>query len=716
MGQNRGDRGRGRVLASYRRFLVDMHVPDWDSEFMARMDPEQLIDRVAEASATVITVPANNHAGLNFFPSSVGAAHRGRGCGDLLPRLLDAAQARGIGSVIYYCLTYVDWFWRHYPGARVVDAAGRARRIRVPSTGEADRFGVCCINNADYREFALTQVAELASWYAPDGFNLDMTFWPGVCFCAACRDRARAEMGFDIPTVVDWGNDSWLTFADARRRWLAEFVEALSGVVRQHRPNASLTHQSGGYVDDWGGGASERLSESADWLSADLYQDRASLSVSLKLFERLSRHHPAELIQSWCAPTIFEHSATKTSAEILDSAAAAISNGTALSIIEAINPDGSTSAERYHRARPVLEFVAQLEPILGGDRLADVAIYRSFVANFDPAESGRRLTEVAFLGEPAYRRMKATAHRLVVTSVGETFIERHQLFTVITRLDLDQLWNWKLVMLPNVMILDDVERAALTEYVRGGGCIYVSLSGQALDAPNRDSALGFVQELLDVDIIGRSEGGVTYMAPTADGEEVFAPFVGDRPYTLHSDQLYVRSGARDVRCLALVGLPFSDPRGGRYASTLTDPVGRSTAYPALLERQVGRGRVLFASGPMEAETPTEQRDAFARLVATMFEPTLEVVAPACIEVTAFSRPDLGATSLFFYNSQRTAPPVPVRGIRVAMAGAKRPASIRLVPGDKPLRWEGRPKGFDFELPECETLAVAQVTWSTTAQL
>ena len=130
------------------------------------------------------------------------------------------------------------------------------------------------------------------------------------------------------------------------------------------------------------------------------------------------------------------------------------------------------------------------------------------------------------------------------------------------------------------------------------------------------------------------------MAPTVDGEEVLAPFTGDRPYTLHSDQLYVRSTARDVRCLALVGLPYSDPRGARYASTLTDPVGRSTAYPALLERQVGRGRVLFASGPMEAETPTEQRDAFARLVATMFEPTLEVVAPACIEVTAFRVPTL----------------------------------------------------------------------------
>ncbi len=489
MGQDSRDTGRNRVLQSYRRFLIDMHVPDWDAEFMLHMDPDELIARVAGAAATVVTVPANNHAGLNFFPSSVGAAHRGRGCAELLPRLLDAARAKGVGSVIYYCLSYVDWFWQHHPGARVVDASGRARRIRVPSTGEAARFGVCCINNGEYRSFALTQVEELSTWYDPDGFNLDMTVWPGVCFCEGCRVRARNELGFDIPPVVDWGDQSWLRFADARRRWMAEFVEALSDIVRRHRPEASLTHQSGGYVNDWGSGSSERLSKTADWLSADLYQDRASLSVSLKLFESMSKHRPAELIQSWCAPTIFEHNGTKTSAEILDAAAAAMSNGTGLSIIEAINPDGSTSSDRYERARPVFEYVAQLEPVLGGDRVADVAIYRSFVGNFDVTESGQRLSDLAFVGEPAYKRAGPIAHRRVATVAGETLMERHRLFTVITRMDLGHLSDWKLVVLPNVAVLDETERSALDDYVRAGGSLYLSLSGGAIKAAPGESAL-----------------------------------------------------------------------------------------------------------------------------------------------------------------------------------------------------------------------------------
>ena len=245
--------------------------------------------------------------------------------------------------------------------------------------------------------------------------------------------RARNELGFDIPLVVDWGDDKWLRFADARRCWMAEFTEALSNIVRRQRPGASLTHQSGGYVDDWESGSSERLSQTADWLSADLYQDRASLSVSLKLFESMSKHHPAELIQSWCTPTIFEHNATKTSAEIMDTAAAAVSNGTGLSIIEAINPDGTTSVDRYERARPVFEYVAQLEPVLGGDRVADIAIYRSFAGNFDADRVRATPQRHGVRGRASPQASRPSGPSAGRYDSGETFLERHLLFTAITR-------------------------------------------------------------------------------------------------------------------------------------------------------------------------------------------------------------------------------------------------------------------------------------------
>ena len=51
MGQDGQGAGRDRVLKSYRRFLIDIHVPDWDAEFMSKMDPDELVGRVAGAGA-----------------------------------------------------------------------------------------------------------------------------------------------------------------------------------------------------------------------------------------------------------------------------------------------------------------------------------------------------------------------------------------------------------------------------------------------------------------------------------------------------------------------------------------------------------------------------------------------------------------------------------------------------------------------------------------
>ena len=115
---------------------------------------------------------------------------------------------------------------------------------------------------------------------------------------------------------------------------------------------------------------------------------------------------------------------------------------------------------------------------------------------------------------------------------------------------------------------------------------------------------------------------------------------------------------------------------------------------------------------METETATEQRDVFANVVRTLLggRPRLEVRAPRCIEVNCYERRDLGATLIYFLNSQASAPPVPVHDISVAVADAGHPASVRLVPEGKELDWEPAGSGLQFQLPTCEALAVVRIDW------
>jgi hypothetical protein len=251
----------------------------------------------------------------------------------------------------------------------------------------------------------------------------------------------------------------------------------------------------------------------------------------------------------------------------------------------------------------------------------------------------------------------------------------------------------------------------LVEYVGSDGSIYLSLAGATVGISGDDNALNFVRDLMDAEVLGRSQGGVTYMAPTSHGSNIFGPFSESRPFTVHSDQVLLRSSSEDVRPLARIGSPYSDPRGSRYASVLTDPMGRLTDYPALLDRKIGQGRVVVATGPMETEKATERQDVFGRLVRSLVaSPTVEVVAPACIEVTCYSRPDLGATLLYFLNSQFNAPPVPVSGIRARLVGARRPRAVKVLPEERELSWEETKDGFGFELPHCETLSVVRIDW------
>ncbi len=82
------------------------------------------------------------------------------------------------------------------------------------------------------------------------------------------------------------------------------------------RPDATVVHQSGPYFGDWWFGGSNELVAATDWLSADTYTSREGLSFALKLSNSLSRTRPAELINTWTAPAIFEHVVTRTADEM----------------------------------------------------------------------------------------------------------------------------------------------------------------------------------------------------------------------------------------------------------------------------------------------------------------------------------------------------------------------------------------------------------------
>ena len=190
---------------NYRRNLIDMHVEEWDARFLSRLDPDQYLEALQRAGVQTAMLYANSHVGVCYWPTEHGRQHAGLQGRDFLGQMLERCRAAGISAVVYFTLVYDNACYARHPQWRNVNEYGKNTRQQEDSAlFLGPRYGTVCVNSKDYRAYAKTLLAELMERYDFDGFFLDMTFWPVVCTCNACRRRYAREMGREIPDTIDF--------------------------------------------------------------------------------------------------------------------------------------------------------------------------------------------------------------------------------------------------------------------------------------------------------------------------------------------------------------------------------------------------------------------------------------------------------------------------------------------------------------------------------
>src|SRR5208282_3919511 len=94
---------------SYRRMLVDMHIPDWDPAFLSRYDPAALAQHFTQANLTAAMLYCKSHAGLCYWPTKVGKMHTGIGGRDVVGAMLTELRSRDIAACAYYSIVFDNW-------------------------------------------------------------------------------------------------------------------------------------------------------------------------------------------------------------------------------------------------------------------------------------------------------------------------------------------------------------------------------------------------------------------------------------------------------------------------------------------------------------------------------------------------------------------------------------------------------------------------------
>ena len=673
---------------AYRRAVIDMHIPDWDEAFLSRFDSDRYVEMLKTAKAQSIVAYAQSHVGLFNYPTKVGKQHGGLKGRDILGEIIDKCRKAGINAQVYTSLIFDRWAWDNHPDWRMIAFNGDVM-------GKGGRHGLNC-PNSPYREYVRSWVKELCQGYDFAGIRFDMTFWPNVCYCAYCRKRFADEVGGEIPKTINWLDEKWVAFQKRREAWLAEFAEVATSTVREHRPTASVEHQSSTFPLSWTFGVSDRMLKQMDFLQGDFYGDSWQGSFVRKLLEDLTPNRPFGFETSFSLD-LQDHTAMKSEPLLEAKASAAIADSAAFIFIDAIDPVGTLNPKVYERMGGIFDRLMPYYEHLGGERIQDVAIFYSLDSKFSFATNGKSV---------GHGEMGADAHTASAMAAARRLIAHHMPLGIIGRRSLlSKLSRHRVLILPNVCVLDAEEAAAIREWTRGGGKLLATGWTSLVDKqgqPGKDFQLA--------DIFGVSlkkpswEPWPHYIAPTDAGRDLFGYFDAERPAFAKTIGLEIEpKPSAEVWATTTLPWPTDDPT--RFSSIHSNPPWVKTQRPEITRHRFGSGEAIYCASAIE--TIEALFDVLPGLVQRLHpQRSFEVDAPACVEATLFHQADRHRFVFALTNFQKDLPNIPVDGIAVRLrlpqtAGAVR--SVRLLPDGRPIEHQNRDGVASFVAPRLETL-------------
>ena len=608
------------------RNLIDMHIPDWNENFLSKFDPKEYVDALADAGVDNAILYTGNCLGMCFWPTKAGHMHKGLKGRNINIETFKLAREKGMKVVMYYNI-WNRWAYDVHPDWRMVTMDGLTTTENKDHV-RVSRFGQVCINNQEYRDFVKAQITDIAQSFDADGLWIDMIGYFGtVCCCPACRKRYLQDTGREIPTTINWNDPEWVRFVRKREDWFTDVTNMIRETALTVNSKLSLTFQGGSILSGWGGGVNMGFIEANDYLAGDFYGPPMQYSVTCKYFNNITNIRPMEFMTSRCE-NLSDHTSTKSIDELRNSAMGAFMNNAAFVFIDAIDPMGTINRDFYRMMGELHESVRPFEEAVSPNAklLSDVAIYSNLRSVYEPKDNGYRLDQVP----SRVPRIKG------LTEIGRTMVTGRVMFDIISERQLNDLSRYPSILLPSEYVLDDNEIKAFEKYVNDGGILIMTGETGMNDGAGSRRADFALNGLFGVHYEGETFENAGYMAPTEIGQVCFSGNTKTYPLAIHSEMTKVKADA-DVDVLATITLPYSRvDEVYHFGSAISNPPGVETDYPALTLRRVGKGKAVYIAAPLEKETYSHQRCLVTDLVKYLLDKrTVSYEVPEWLEVMAW---------------------------------------------------------------------------------
>jgi hypothetical protein len=363
----------------YRRNLTDMHIDAWDEEFLSKFDAVKYFNNLKKAKIAGPMIYTHSHVGWCNWPSKSGAMHPLWKGENKIGQLFELCNREGMDVIAYYSLIYNNWAYEHHPHWRMIEVDGLPSRgggaekpEKEAMLGGHGRYGVVCPNNEAYRAFLKEQFEELVEQYQFKGIFLEKAFWPMISNCPSCRNRFNKETGKNLPEIVDWTNQDWLVFQNARERWMSDFTAYATKELKNLRPELAIEHQYSPATHPWTFGIRSSASDASDYVGGDLYGGFDQQSFCCKLYYGMTAAQPFEYMTSRCDPSLLDHTTSKSLEMMKLHAYLTYAHHGAFLVIDAIDPRGTLNEQAYTTLGEMFGETMKYEPFFTGKLTADI--------------------------------------------------------------------------------------------------------------------------------------------------------------------------------------------------------------------------------------------------------------------------------------------------------------------------------------------------------
>jgi hypothetical protein len=374
----------------------------------------------------------------------------------------------------------------------------------------------------------------------------------------------------------------------------------------------------------------------------------------------------------------------------------------ALMIVDYINADGTLNREAHEFLGKLSAERAVYEPFLGGDLLADVAIYLDKNSLYNPFENGVELRKLA--------SPDACAHRITIVGMAKKLQEAHIPFGVVTHANLGQLSRYRAVILPWVVEMTPEQAGIFRKFVADGGALYASgpSSVERLMAPTPRYLL---EDVLGVRFKGYANHPIFYLTPV---DAAIKKAVWPQDHVSHSGTQFQAEALPGAEVLARITMPFVDPGlgrniGSRFAAIHSNPPALQPGdEPAAVFHRFGKGQTVWlACGVEGSEEWVDRQFVISLLKRALPGPhRFKLEAHPAVEMTLFHQPERKRLLATLLNLQRQLPQVPVKAtVRVQPLPGLRVRRILRLPQQTPATFVDVQPYIEFRVEPFDTLAM-----------